>query len=376
MQSAPTHKRLFRHLVRPARGGAAGVVIVFALLLATCAQAGLMGIPLALLLTSWFFKYAYILFDHTARGFDEPPVLDIQMMNPIDEQRPLGQLAILGLIYGAMSLAESHFGSLASTVIAVIAGLLLPASVAELGLESNLLKAINPVAWLRIVLALGPLYALVLAVIAGYVTGLILIFKLNLWLSVETAIGMFAVLSIFSFLGGALYERRNELGLETWTSPEQTLDLQRQEERKQDDLIVMQAYGLMRASSHVKCWQTLNTWLTSRGNVPEDYRWLCERVVSWDDPRYVTRLTQNYIERLLYMKRTGEALDALAQRFNLDAEFRPKSAADTLSLARLAVHGGKRGLSRALLADFAARFTGDPLISQADALARQLGAAP
>ncbi len=376
MQSAPTHKRLFRHLVRPARGGAAGVVIVFAVLLAICAQAGLVGIPLALLLTSWFFKYAYILFDHTARGFDEPPVLDIQMMNPIDEQRPLGQLAILGLIYASMSLAESHFGPLAATVIAVLAGLLLPASVAELGLEGNLLKAINPVAWLRIVLGLGPLYALVLGVIAGYVTGLILIFKLELWLSVETAIGMFAVLSIFSFLGGALYERRHELGLETWVSPEQTLDLRRQEERKQDDLIVMQAYGLMRASSHLKCWQTLNTWLTSRGNAPEDYRWLCERVVSWDDPRYVTRLTQDYIERLLYMKRTGEALDILAQRFNLDAAFRPKSATDTLSLVRLAAHGGKRSLSRALLADFATRFSGDPLISQADALARQLGAAP
>jgi hypothetical protein len=376
MRSTPTHLRLLRHLVRPARGGAAGVVILFALLLVVCAQAGRMGIPLALLLTSWFFKYAYILFDHTARGFDEPPVLDIQMMNPIDEQRPLGQLAILGSIYAAMSLAESHFGPLAATVIVVISGLLLPASVAELGLEGNLLKAINPVAWLRIVLGLGRLYALVLVVIAGYATGLILIWKLDLWLSVETAIGMFAVLSIFSFLGGALYERRHELGLDTWVSPEQTLDLRRQEERKQDDLIIMQAYGLMRASSHVKCWQTLNTWLTSRGNAPEDYRWLCERVVSWDDPRYMTRLTQNYIERLLYLKRTGEALDALAQRFNLDGAFRPKSAADTLSLARLAAHGGKRSLGRALLADFAARFSGDPLIPQADALARQLGAAP
>lgn len=376
MQSTPTHLRLFRHLIRPARGGAAGVVIVFALLLAMCAQAGLMGIPLALVLTSWFFKYAYILFDHTARGFDEPPVLDIQMMNPIDEQRPLGQLAILGLIYALISLAESRFGALAATVIAVISGLLLPASVAELGLEGNLLKAINPVAWLRIVLGLGPLYALVLLVIAAYVTGLLLVWKLDLWLSVEIAIGMFAVLSIFSFLGGTLFERRHELGLDTWASPEQTLDLRRQEERKQDDLIVMQAYGLMRASSHIKCWQTLNTWLTSRGNAPEDYHWLCERVASWDDPRYVTRLTQDQIERLLYMKRTGEALDALAQRFNLDAAFRPKSAADTLNLARLAVHGGKRSLGRALLADFAARFAGDPLISPANALARQLGAAP
>lgn len=68
------------HLLRPARGGAAGVLVVFAVLLALAAKAGLMGIPLAFVLTSWFFKYAYFLFDHTVRGFDEPPALDISML--------------------------------------------------------------------------------------------------------------------------------------------------------------------------------------------------------------------------------------------------------------------------------------------------------
>src|SRR5271169_6687777 len=114
MQTPPIHRRLLRHLARPARGGAAAVVIVFALLLFVAAKAGFIGIPLALLLASWFFKYSYILFDHTARGFDEPPILDIQMMNPIDEQRPLGQLAILGLIYGVVKLAESYLGATAA----------------------------------------------------------------------------------------------------------------------------------------------------------------------------------------------------------------------------------------------------------------------
>ena len=92
------HLKLLHHLFRPARGGAAAVIVVFAFLLFLAARAGLIGIPLDLLVTSWFFKYAYVLFDHTARGFDEPPTLDIQMMNPIDEQRPLGQVVILGLI--------------------------------------------------------------------------------------------------------------------------------------------------------------------------------------------------------------------------------------------------------------------------------------
>src|SRR5712664_581977 len=87
--------KIIPHLLCPARGGAAGVLIVFALLLSLAAKAGLMGLPLAVILTSWFFKYAYILFDHTVRGFDEPPTLDIQMMNPLSEQRPLAQVALL-----------------------------------------------------------------------------------------------------------------------------------------------------------------------------------------------------------------------------------------------------------------------------------------
>jgi hypothetical protein len=232
------------------------------------------------------------------------------------------------------------------------------------------------VAWLRIVVGLGPLYALVLLVIAGYGIALGLLWRFDLWLPLEIAIGMFAVLTIFSFLGGALYERRHELGLETWVSPERTEELRSKEESKQNETVVLQAYGLMRADAHLKCWQTLVEWLKSRGNAPEDYHWLCERVASWDDPRYVTRLTQDYIERLLVLKRTGEALDTVAQRFNLDGAFRPKSAADTLALARLAAHGGKRSLSRTLLADFAARFAGDPLIPVAASLALKLGATP
>ena len=57
------HPNLLTHLIRPIRGGAAGVLIVFAVLLSFAPTAGLMGIPLAVILTSWFFKYAYILLD-------------------------------------------------------------------------------------------------------------------------------------------------------------------------------------------------------------------------------------------------------------------------------------------------------------------------
>jgi len=350
------------------------VVVVFALLLSIAAKGGLIGIPLALIVISWFFKYAYILFDHTAWGHDEPPTLDIQMMNPIDEQRPLAQILILGLIYALVKLAGVYLGPVAAGIVAVAAALLAPATVAVLGLEGHLLKAAYPVEWIRLIRGLGPLYWLVLGIIALYALGLTLLGRLDLWLPVEAAVGMFAVLSVFSFLGGAVYERRHELGIETRVSPERTEEGRLKQELRQSDNLVTEAYGLMRASAHIKCWDLLKDWLDSRGNAPEDYRWLCERVVKWDDPRYINRLTEDYVDRLLKLKRTGEALDVVARRLSQDSRFRPKSAPDTLRIAQLAARGGGAPrVARILLADFAARFAGSPHVAAAEALARHLG---
>jgi hypothetical protein len=366
--------KIIPHLIRPIRGGSAGVLIVFAVLLSVAAKSGLLGIPLALILTSWFFKYAYILFDHTVRGMDEPPTLDIQMLNPLDEQRPLAQVAILGLIYVAVNFVATHLGPAAAICLAVAALLLLPASVAILGLDGNVFKAANPMAWVHLVLRLGPMYALVLAIIGGYAFLIALLARWELWLPVQIAIYMFCILSVFSVLGGALYERRHALGLETWVSPERTEERRDKEELRQSEQEVMEAYGKMRAGSHTQAWSMLQSWLTTRGNAPDDYRWLCGRVATWDDPRYATRLTEDYVDRLLALKRTGEALDVVAARLAEDPAFRPKSAAATLQIARIAAGGGgKSRVARALLADFAARFAGDPSVAAAVELARHLG---
>jgi hypothetical protein len=349
------------------------VLIVFAFLLYIAAKGGIMGIPPAVIITSWFFKYAYILFDHTVRGFDEPPTLDIQMLNPLDEQRPLAQVVIVGLIYVAVKFAQQTMGSTVAIIIAVVAALFLPASVAVLGLERNILKAAYPVAWVRMVLGLGPLYALVLSIIAGYSLLIVLLGRWELWLPVQIAIFMFCILSVFSVLGGALYERRHELGLETWASPERTEELERKRELRQSENEVTEAYGQMRAGSHAQAWQRLQTWLTARTHAPEDYRWLCGRVESWGDPRYLTRLTEDYVDRLLQLNRNGEALDVVARRLADDPSFRPKSAAATLQIARLAVAGGGTlRVARMLLGDFPTRFAGDPSVAAAAALARHL----
>jgi hypothetical protein len=308
------------------------------------------------------------------RGFDEPPTLDIQMMNPVNEQRPLAQVAILGFIGYAVYLTQEHFGATAAAGLAIVCLFFLPASVAILGLESNILKAANPVYWFSLVRGLGILYGAVLLVVLGYALVLKLLAAVDLWLPVEIGVGMFAVLSVFSFLGGALYERRHELNLDTWVSPERTAALKTQQTLRENDQLVHETYGLMRAGAHIKSFRMLEEWLKARGYTPEDYRWLCERTASWDDPRYVTRLTEELVARLLMLKRTGEALDVVGQRLNLDPSFRPKSAADTLSVAQLAASGGGAArVARILLSDFAARFAADSHVATAQALKDHLG---
>src|SRR3984885_239235 len=211
MLAHATHLNLLRHLFRPARGGAVAVVVVFAFLLFMAAKASLVGIPLALLVISWFFKYAYILFDHTARGFDEPPTLDIQMMNPIDEQRPLAQVLILSVIGALLYYSHEYIGTPAAIALGIVCLFFLPASAAILGLESHLLKAANPLEWLSLVRGLGMLYGAVLLVIFAYGILLRLLWNFDFWPPIEISIDMFAILSVFSFLARCVYERRHEL---------------------------------------------------------------------------------------------------------------------------------------------------------------------
>jgi hypothetical protein len=176
---------------------------------------------------------------------------------------------------------------------------------------------------------------------------------------------MFALLSVFRLLPGTLFERRSELDAKAARASRR--------ERREDEAVVDDAHGSLRAGNPVRSWRVLVDWLKSRGDQPEDYAWLCTRVASWDDPSYITLLTEKRVARLLGLKRMGEALDVVARRLTFDPRFRPKSAADTLTLAQLAARGGDvPRVARALLSDFAARFEADPRVAVAGSLARHL----
>ncbi len=84
-------------------------------------------------------------------------------------------------------------------------------------------------------------------------------------------------------------------------------------------------------------------------------------------------MTAEYVDRLLQLRRNGEALDLVGLRLKTDPDFRPTNAAATLTIAQLAGTGGSPAIARALLADFAVRYAGEPSVGSAATLARKMG---
>ena len=139
-----------------------------------------------------------------------------------------------------------------------------------------------------------------------------------------------------------------------------------------DDPVLWDAHGSMVCGNYARSWRVLSEWLKSRGDQPEDYGWLSTRILEWEDARVVTRLTEARVGRLLALRRSAEVLDVVAHRLTVDPNFRPDSAADTLTLAQIAARGGALRISRILLSDFATRFEGDPRVAISEALKRHL----
>src|SRR5512145_2559398 len=124
---------IFRYLAVPLRTAPLLLIGTFSVLLMLAIQARFLGIPLGLILLSWFSKYSFVLLDRVAEGAAEPPVLALEMVNPLSEQRPMILLLMaIGLFYAsdAASYWVGHGGAL---VLMVAVGLILPAVVAVQG---------------------------------------------------------------------------------------------------------------------------------------------------------------------------------------------------------------------------------------------------
>jgi hypothetical protein len=330
------------------------------------------GILLALLLLSWLFNYAYVLLEHIANGAREPPVVAIEMLNPLNEQRPLMQLAIVVVVNGALCLVAFYLSTLLALALGVLALIALPASIGALGVGTSFLQAVNPLALWHIVQSLRMLYVVIVAVVLSFGLGLWLLASGSLlpsWLLLVLA--QFAWLSVFSLIGGSLYEQRHVLGHEPIDTPERRAARARWLRDRERARFMDTVYGEVRGGNLSGAWQTIERELAVQHYDFEFYDWLLERLGGLDNRRLAARLAQDYITRAL--ARDNARVTRLVQRcLAADPQFRPRSGAETLRVAELSRLAGDRACAQALLLDFEQHFPGDRASAQAAAMAEQL----
>jgi hypothetical protein len=368
-----TLSTLARYLALPLKMAPLFLIVVFSVLLALASRAGFFGLPLTLILMSWFFKYAFVLLDHTTDGVEEPPVLSVEMINPVSEQRSLVLLIIVVGIFFASNAASYWFGRVFGALLGIAIVLILPAIIGVQGATGSLLQSLSLHRCVRLIARLGRDYALIVACAAVLLTLAVLSARTPaIPLLVQLAFGMYAWLAVFAVIGGVLFERRLDIGLDAAYSPERRDAKEARQSNHERDRLIDRIYAEWRGGAHISACKTISDLLGQSPAPADELEWMYAKTAAWPDPRLPNQLAQAWLPYLLDAQRNGRVLEVLKERLAADPGFRPTSSTELLRCVRLARDGGERKTARSLLHGFAERFPDDSLRPVAQELSSQL----
>jgi hypothetical protein len=364
-----------RYLAYPANGASLILIALTSLLFCIGWWARVFGLPLMFIMLTWFLKYGLVTVEHIAWKVEGKPVLSVEMLNPVEQKKPLVLVIVVGVFVFVIFAARVRLGNVAAALVGLAAIALLPAAVAVQTGHDSARKGLDVREWFKLIRWLNFDYARVLLGIAVvWLAGVILLLgppREALPLFVRVAILMFGCLSVLALLGGAILEKRladpDDSPLERRELEVSPEEIERRREHQLDSI-----YGEWRSGAQKNAWQTLMRIVKESESPIDELRWLHERTAGWEEPRLSARIAQELVPRLLATSRYGEAIAVTRQRLAADADYRPVTADETLRIVRVARDGGDRPTARALLHDFQRFFPKDPLLPVAADLARDL----
>jgi hypothetical protein len=314
-------------------------ILATAALLAASIRTAPLGLPLGLMLLSWFARYSIAVLESLGSGERGIPVLSLEMIfGSMRAWRSFLVMLVMIALCFASGAAAYWLGPAGAIAIAIIAVLVMPMAVLTLGWTSDSAAALNPKAWLHFGRALGRSFifleaigVLVVAASAALLSGAI---HGNLILRI--AVAMLGWLLLIVLAGVTIHARRDELvtvtqfyrGVETGPSPE---ELERRRQHALDDI-----YGLWRGGAKADAWQLVEKQLATASAPDQELRWLYVRMRTWEGQGLASRVAQELIHLDLVAGRTGYALKLARERLQADPAFRPRTGADTEQLAQFA----------------------------------------
>ncbi|MEO8063307.1 MAG: hypothetical protein ABI821_11230 [Pseudomonadota bacterium] len=321
------------------------LVAIFSVLMTFLGAGGLMGIIGTLFLQIWMLKYCYVLIEHIADGATEPPVMSTEMLSPF-ESRPLMQLAVIGLGAWACYL----LGGNAGIVLGIVFILLLPASIAVLGIGEPVYQAINPVTLLRLIRGLGPYYLAILGSIVIYGALLTLLDRLQVWGLFMQAAKLLCEISFFSLIGGCMYLRRRQIGFEPSRSPERTAAREEYQRLKLRAKMLDDVFQEVRIGKHVDATRPLARWLgeLDESLLVRDGLFVAEQAARWDFTASLNTIASTLIRHMLRAGRADAALSVFELLRTRSPTLTLDSAPDLRTLIDYAESTGRADLAQSL----------------------------
>jgi hypothetical protein len=341
-----------RYLLMPFHATPLILVAVFTIVWAYAIKGGMFGIPADIILASWFSKYCYVLLDSVVAGHKELPVLSVEMLNPVDEQRPLFQAVIVALGFIASWWVYHSVGPVWGLTLGALLVMALPATVALLAISDSWIHALSPLAIGQVVKGLGVSYFGVLIVTLG---GMMLVLTLAQTLDsllLTLVLAQLLFIAMFCYVGGAVFERRIELQLATRTFDERMTERDERRHAAERAAILDRSYALLRLKRRSEAWAHLEPWM--RRHCPDshpftEYHALQVASCAWEDPVIGDKVTNEYLGKLMANGETGMAVEALEIRQASNPTFCPEDPALAKRLIELANLSGRKVLSQKLL---------------------------
>jgi hypothetical protein len=348
-----------RYLLMPFRAAPLILVLILTILWTLFIKLGrFIGIPADFILLSWFFKYCFALLDAVVAGHNDLPVMSVEMVNPVNEQRPLLQAIMVSLGFIASWWVYHSIAPLAGLGVGAVLLTALPATVALLAISDSWVHAVSPLAIGRVVKGLGWNYVGVLAITLGGALA-ILVLALNLdSLVLILALAQLLFIAMFCYIGGAIFESRVELQLDTRTHGERLAERDERHHADARGAVLDRTYALLRLKRRSEAWANLEAWI--RKHCPDthpftEYHALQQATCAWDEPIIGDQVTNEYLGKLLANGETGMALEALQIRLSSNPGYYPQGQAYATRLTELVTLSGRKGLRRQLLANAQAR---------------------
>jgi hypothetical protein len=328
------------------------IAMAFAVTAIVHEQGAILRLIPAAFLVSWTFKYAYVVLDEVANGGTNAPTVSIDMLSPF-ETRPLMQL----LLCGGVGLSAMLLGGVMGLCTAGAYVILLPASVAVLGLTRSALAAINPWALLRTARGLGPYYALIVCSIAGMIALLGALDRLGIWNVLWYAAAELVVLHVFSLIGACVHTRRLQLGFEPRSSPERHAQRAMRERDTRRDRMLDDAFVAIRSAHFRRAAETLWHWLSQcdADEAAAEALLIVSRAANWSSERGLAVAARCAVTYLLQAERVEVAFVIVETTLARQPNFALDSEREVEVITRLAHIRGRDALADAVSRNYEGR---------------------